>query len=135
MFRRRLMQAVLNAVSYVFYSAYMLHTDKTTDTVGFTANPCVYQSYYRIRFDYKVTVKTLPPTNNMIFSIQNNGAFTYQLVKILLGTKDTLGIHTGSVDVTYQALKNSGTHMNFIFRPYSGVADFELTNVRVEKVG
>lgn len=126
---------IANAVSYVFYAAYLLHTDKTTDTVVFAANPCLYQSYYRIRFDYKVTVKTLPPVNNMIFSIQNTGAFTYQLVKTLLGTKDTLGVHTGSVDVTYQALKNGGTNMNFIFRPYSGVADCELSNVRVEKVG
>lgn len=99
------MQAILSAASYVFYSAYLLFTDKTTDTVVFAANPCVYQSYYRIRFDYKVTVKTLPPTNNMIFSIQNTGAFTYQLVRTLLGTNNTLGVHTGSVDVTYQALK------------------------------
>lgn len=126
---------LIQSIPYIYQAVVLNFTDRSTDTTVFTAMPCEYLGYYRIRFDYKVTVKTLPPTNNMIFSIQNTGAFTYMLIKTLLNTKSILGEHIGAVDFTIQATKNTGVNMNFMFRPYSGVADCELTNVRVEKVG
>jgi len=129
---RRMLIAIANAVSYIVNIPLVTVNNATNLVTVFSGSPFEYLSYYRVRFDYSVNVKTAY-NGSMVFVTQDNGAFTYNTMKSF--NTSAIGTYSGSVDYTVRATKNAGALLNVLFRAYTGLADVTLTNIRVEKVG
>lgn len=129
---RRMLMAIANTVSYIIDIPLVTVNNVTNLATVFNGSPFEYLSYYRVQFDYSVNVKTAY-NGNMVFATRDSSAFTYNAMKLF--NTSTIGIYSGSVDYTVRATKNAGTVMDVLFRPYTGIADVTLTNIKVEKVG
>jgi hypothetical protein len=110
------------------YTALSADTDILNDL-----SPFVYGSQYVITFDYSVVVSTVSVSTNMVFALKNYSAFTYLAIKTLSPTTTTTGTYTGSVVYAATASKNAGTLMKIMFRPYSGLANVTVTNLKIYK--